>query len=146
MIKETELRIGNMIDWLPPIDGVDWEAIPVDHNDISLCATDNDSFNVNHRAITLSEDRLLKIGAINTISNDPSIKNYNLDIGIVDALGANIVVHITGYAIGRLPSDAKDKPGYIFWVGINGFYKEIRFMHGLQNLVFALTEKELEIK
>ena len=121
-MKSTELRIGN---WYMSVKF----KVPVkcDLSDLyNLCANSDGAYNdppidEMFEPIPLTEDWLKKFGFKRIIHRE-----YDW---ILDDIG--------------ICWDEDDK---CFWIEINGKEIELRYVHTLQNLYFALTGKELTIK
>lgn len=134
MIKANELRVGNLLEYHVNEEGMTWEPTAIDHQDIAWCTTDEDNFNKVHRPIPLTEDWLLKLGF--EVRESSTCKEWYI--------GMNEITHDWLFSITWLDRpeliNAPNAPFYR-----NGRHA-LRFVHQLQNLYFALTGKELEIK
>jgi hypothetical protein len=123
MIKANELRIGNLLNY-DTSEG-DVVVITTDFGTMQWATVDPKGFNLVHSPIPLTEDWLVKLGCIDTI--------YELKIKakrkiIQFKFSSKIVA--TGERCG--------------WYCVK--YKHIKYVHQLQNLYFALTGEELEMK
>ncbi len=131
MINEKDLRIGNLVEY-KITDKFDerkewWEVSEIDADDIhwlSKVDTKDDDF----RAIPLTEEWLLKLG-FELLYTGKFRKVYDfakdLRFGYSDNHGL------------------KNTPSAITFVG-NSF-SHIKYVHELQNLYFALTQRELTV-
>ena len=116
MIQVNELRIGNKLEYLTS--EKELVEATVDWQDLKWISEDPKGFNLVHKPITLTEEILLKCGFV-----------YDDEFGLFS-------LHpITLY-----------KQDGIFWYGLLFDNIEIKYLHQLQNLYFALTGEELEIK
>jgi hypothetical protein len=121
MIQANELRIGNKLNYLI-IDRLDerkewYEETTIDYEDISLCVDSNDYFNKHYAPIPLTEEWLLKFGAI----------KYETP-------------HDNQYRIGDRLFVIRE--GIIYDYGTN---VKLEFVHRFQNFMYELTNEELTI-
>jgi hypothetical protein len=118
MIQPNEIRIGNILNYTTDEDGL--FTTTIDWQDIKYCIEKNKDFNRHHSPIPLTEEVLLKCGfAEKTNKVYPTFSKNELDL-----------VSIRGeYFRAKPPIDV-----------------EIKSLHQLQNLFFALEGKELEYK
>lgn len=124
MIKANELRIGNLIlrNGFLIEEKEKFKETTVTHNDITACYVDNTSF----KPIPLTEEWLLKFG----FEKDNDFGNW----------------HLSAYEI--FSSGNRD---FVYWYNHSSddYYSDVRkinTVHQLQNLYFALTGQELELK
>lgn len=127
MVSANELRIGNKI--LRRNSNDYWIDTNVNLTYLSLVY----EFPEDYKGIPLSEETLLKCGFVND-----SYSNFNLYL--LDEYGAKseeyISIHFKDYA-------CKEYSG----AGFSDCYvEECKYLHQIQNLYFALTGKELEVK
>lgn len=131
MIQANELRIGNVVNYLIK-DELDerkewYDTHYIDVYDIKECVEDNDVFNKFHKPIRLTEEILFKCG----------FKDIYNKMWLILEGSPNIEINKSTFQVS-------------VWETINdeteGIYlNNIRYLHQLQNLYFALTGKELEI-
>jgi hypothetical protein len=134
MIKANELRIGNLVEY-KITDEFDerkewWEVSEIDADDIhwlSKVDTNDDDF----RAIPLTEEWLLKFGFSTT-----DYKNGY--IGIDHKVGGIITDFVLTY-----PLVIGEFQKHFIWEDSKFKYNELKYVHQLQNLYFALTNEEL---
>jgi len=127
MIKHTDLRCGNLFDYLI-VDKFDerkewYENTTIDPEDIRLCQDSNEYFNNYYKPIPLTEEWLLKFG----FERMPTNSEYDYKL---DDFHLNV--------------DPDLENGY--WVDGLGLMKSIQYVHQLQNLYKALSNEELTIK
>lgn len=135
-MKENELRIGNWIN----VGGELNQFTIADFCDIF--DNGNKWFKDLFKPIPLTEEWLLKFGfeEIETLHTHwKSDKGFFLN-GYVIFMEKNL-----GAIIGEKSNDYFYNHSYQYRNGI-GIIKEIKYLHELQNLYFALTGEELEIK
>jgi hypothetical protein len=132
MIKATELRIGNtiqyhLIDNIGPVEEhVDeWVETNIDWEDLQQVSENEEGFNEWHRPIPLSEEVLMRLGFE---------CSYKSNMHSVYSLGDG-------------------KISYYFWYGTGNSYLSIvgtkficNTVHHLQNIVHDLLGHELELK
>ena len=116
MITAKELRIGNYVRYI----GL------YDHYPVVKSITENDDDEID--PITITEEWLLKFGFERTYLSQFRSKFTHKDI------------HCIGYDFSYVID--KSMEGFT-WYG--RYVKDIKYIHQLQNLYFALTQKELEI-
>jgi hypothetical protein len=116
-MKETDLRIGNLVNY-ETLEG-DVLTNIIDWQDLKWLSEDEQSFNLAHSPIPLTEEWLLKFGFV---------KNNNNQFILMEG-GVDILFN-------------KDLNG---WTcdGINFSINMTEHVHQLQNLYFALTGTEL---
>ena len=117
-MKATELRLGNWVE--QPNDGV--TRVTAVLNDLQI-KTETGYVDKYCRPIPLTEEWLLKFG-------------FDLDI------------EDDGFQKGKYKVSVSDE-GCLFFIYIGYYPEEIaefKYVHQLQNLYFALTSEELEIK
>lgn len=131
MIKANELRTGNLLEYYIESDNLGWQFSTIEWQDIRESQEKNESFNSGYRGIDLTEKLLLMVG-YSVVNENSAGKRY-------------------GYIIeGNYRSDLV----LIFWKKTenkgkffrDGLRHEIKFLHSLQNIHFALTGEELTIK
>ena len=122
MIQAAQFRIGNLVEYRITDKFDDrkewWEVSEIDADDIhwlSKVDTEDEDF----RPIPLTEEWLLKFGFVKKLSN------YELE---------NFRFHV------NKPSNYD---GFLFCEGYSVITDKIHFVHQLQNLYFALNNKEL---
>lgn len=121
-MKAIELRIGNLVEY-KITDDLDeriewWELSTIDSDDLKIIQDDCD-----YRPIPLTEEWLLKFGFK---YNNPTYEWYDKSAVLfiqVNYLGFDLIAKFHNQVI-----------------------REIKYVHELQNLYFALTGKELKIK
>lgn len=125
MIQANQIRINNLIyndiGEIQPVYGVDEKSIltKVEENGWSIC--------FNPKGIPLTEEWLLKFGFEKGVDNVYFIKTKHFYLKIFQSIGHALC--------------SVDK--YSKAIKIND---DIKYVHQLQNLYFALTGKELTIK
>lgn len=120
MIKANELRIGNWVSLY--LNHSDVAEFQIDLADLNLIATDKKR---NYNPIPLTEDWLLKFGFEQVKSDYEDAETWDFNFGILYFDMANNAVKINGqYCLSNIPE----------------------YLHKLQNLYFALTGEELEMK
>ena len=119
-MEAKELRIGN---WVKDKDGR--QPIKIDLGD--FCYIERQGVE-DYEPISLTEEWLLKFGVNELLNQDVYRVNYTCY-----HKGTNCFNYCLGYY--------HDDQGYI-----DNIFKDIKHVHQLQNLYFALTGKELEIK
>lgn len=122
MIQPQELRIGNYVEYRIQDELDDrkewWELSIIDSTDLQILESRIDD---DYRAIPLTEEILLKFGYI---GNEPVFSEKST---------------IFTFGIHKIW-----KPFNIF---LDEYYRfEIKYLHQLQNLYFALTGEELKFK
>lgn len=128
MINATELRVGNAVNYLIKDDldeRKEWyDTYYIDADDIKECVEDNEVFNKFHKPIPLTEEILLKCGF--------SEKNKWFFKG--------------GIMLGYITTDENLQCEWNSgWDEPKWNLIDIKYLHQLQNLYFAMTGKELEI-
>lgn len=120
MIQKNELRIGNYVDFNGELAKISqlW-----DKEAMFKCG-DSDLYE-NLKAILLTEELLLKCG----------FKKRDRGIGWDKFIMGDIEITLAPTNKGKIPA-----------YHIKGEYVFIQALHKLQNLYFALTNKELEVK
>jgi hypothetical protein len=116
-LKAEELRIGNYLDYFLDEDDIDWSPTGMDWQDFKWISEEPDGFNNFHRPIELTEEWLLRFG---WEKKGP----YKWDN---DLMYDYLMTYPSGYTM-------------------NGVAYEIKYVHQLQNLYFALTNSELTLK
>ena len=123
MIKPNDLRIGNIVEYYINEEGIEWEASKLDWQDIRWASEANENFNKVNRGIPLTEDWLVKLGFVksewdNNNSFRKMVGNNDYTIVFYSSCVCEIGDIIT---------------------------KEIKHVHQLQNLIFAITGEELTV-
>ncbi len=126
-MKPNELRIGNLV-----------RAIHPDYNEkyLTVESIDIDSINIHFRKYDLSE-----------IKSIPITEEWLLNLGFMETDS----VQYDGLRAFEIPSWGRiiirnnklESDEYYF---LDGLLQDIYYIHQLQNLYFALTGEELEIK
>lgn len=125
MLKETELRIGNIVNYKNEnviVDRISTIGINSEYGETLYMSEEIEP-------IPITEDILLKCGFIEVFGVK---KEYKIKINKKeDILVYNLIVEETS-----------------IWTDYGGFYldNQINYIHQLQNLYFALTGNELTIK
>ena len=132
-MKENELRIGNLIEYRIQDDLDDrkdwWEVSKIDATDLCILESNID---YDFRPIPLTEEWLLKFGF-----NKEYQKGY---IGI-DVCNSDFVL-TEPLKMGEWQTNYT----FQFETGSVPKFKEIKYVHQLQNIYFALTGEELILK
>jgi len=131
-MKTTELRIGNIVNaykvGVCRVDGIESDILISTANDEYIPINDVDG-------IPLTEQWLLDLGLEKCIGRyGVYYKHYTLEGFRVWLLHD---IYGWGYTVGRKDFETGDT----YWVK-----NEVRYVHQLQNLFFALTQEELEVK
>jgi hypothetical protein len=125
-MKASELRIGNFITQIIYKDTHDEEKeILVDWQEIWWISKNTKSY----RPIILTEEWLLKFGFDKRISNCFKLNNFFIDLRYDDIL-------------------EKDRTIFSRWDNYHCLYfnlSDLKYVHQLQNLYFALTGEELTL-
>lgn len=129
-IEASELRYGNVFEYLIK-DSLDerkewYDTHYIDVYDIKECAEDNEVFNKFHKPIPLTEEILLKCGF--------EKKQHKIDIFEMGRI--RIWIGSRGQFIAYLIEEDSTNAHFI---------NSYQYLHQLQNLIHALTGKELEI-
>jgi len=122
MIKANELRIGNLLNY-DTSEG-DVVVITTDFGTMQWATVDPKGFNLVHSPIPLTEDWLVKLGFEKTMT-----WTYTIDL-----LGSLKLVYYLG------------EKGWSLGFKNYSDFSNLKYLHELQNLYFALTGKELEMK
>ena len=131
-MKARELMIGNIVmrrEFLPRnLDNCRFDEIVVTHNDINACYVSENDF----KFIPLTEEWLLKFGfdKVGIALTSIAIAPLNLPCTF------NLPNTPFSFCQGKL----------ILTTGTGDFCVNIEYVHQLQNLHFALTGEELELK
>ena len=132
-MKATELRIGNLIEYRIQDDLDDrkdwWEVSKIDATDLCILESNID---YDFRPIPLTEEWLLKFGFNKEYQKGYiGIDVYNSDFVLTEPLkmGEWQTNYTFQFETGSVPK-----------------FKEIEYVHQLQNLYFALTGEELVLK
>jgi len=118
-MKATELRIGNLVNCSDVVEqGVMLNVI--DWQDLKWLSEDEKGFNLVHKPIPLTEEKLLKFGFYKNIDTELFEKDgFQIDISVIKCL--------------------------FYLPEFGDWYKELEYLHQLQNLYFALTNEELTL-
>lgn len=131
-MKASELRIGNLVQY----GGVVNKVYLISHNYFQVESTDIPTFTANkNRAaepIPLTEEWLLRLGF--TKPNDWHC--YKLVIGDDELQNLESSLQVSFEGCGFVQ---------ICWGGINAYSAQVKYVHQLQNLYFALTGEELTL-
>lgn len=119
MIQPNELRIGNYVKHVPLNTGI---FVKIDSEEISYCESYPEEFNDNFKPIELTEEILLKCGFEKL--------EHLYKLHLLNSL--NLIYN-------------SEHNGWYLDIYHNTSKIELRYLHELQNLYFALTGKELEI-
>jgi len=125
MIAANELRLGNYCEYyiednMKKSDPGFWVKNKIDLQDIECCLNNKEHFDKYYRTMPLTAELLEKCGFEK--AND----NFG---GYLSPL----------YKVGRIRINDNE------WYN-SCFYTTVKYLHQLQNLIFALTGTELEIK
>ena len=116
-VSVTDLRVGNLLEYYIDTDYLGWQIFSVDWQDVRLCSEQNESFNADNRAIEITEDLLLKIGAIKLDFKDfPSFNLFGTQINFVNGIWIDYVSRV-----------------------------EIKGLHHMQNIFVFRNSEELQI-
>ncbi len=136
MIKASELRIGNLVKFSE--DGAVFEIETIDRSGFDVSGNgevtwiEADQF----EAISLTEDHLLKFGLI---------KKY-LENQFEDG-GFELKEDKTRwYSWVRGLFNLEIQPDGEIWIEVYSHYVHVKHVHQLQNIYFALTGEELELR
>jgi len=139
MINVKELRIGNLIEYhvIDNVDGTnEWVDNYVDYDDIGwLSLQKNDE---RYRPKVLTEEMLVKFGFAEMYATKNEHHPWVKKLGV-------------GKGIELYPPKEKSKypNAFNFVIGgvrVQSFVIAVQYVHQLQNLYFALTGEELELK
>jgi hypothetical protein len=132
MIKATDLRVNNLLEYYISTDNLGWIISEIDWQDIGECQENPISFNVDNRGVKLTEYWLLKFGFEEVFEG--KYKRYKIILLDTDIyLRPSLDKWFFGFK-----NNGED-------CEINDCY-EMGLVHELQNLIFALTKHELTIK
>jgi len=122
-MKASELRIGNLVNY----DTAEGDVLTnvIDWQDLKWLSEDKKGFNLVHNPILLTEDWLLKFGF-----------KYSLTLDDFMFKDKNDIFEMQPYKKGFLNS--------VTWCD-NEILQELKYVHQLQNLYFALTNEELTL-
>lgn len=116
MIQANELRIGNLLSYRNNV-------VKINLSDIDYVYTDNTGSQKYFKTIPITEEWLLKFGFD---------KSNRIDFGELKPCYANFSFALM----------IRHNSYFIDWIGGN---TEIKYVHQLQNLYFALTGEELTL-
>jgi hypothetical protein len=119
-MKAQELRIGNLVNY----DTAEGDVLPnvIDWQDLKWLSEDEQGFNLVHNPIPLTEEWLLRFGF-------KHLGNGKFSGGFKNMF--KISSHQFGIDF--------------YYGGIDPYYIKPHYVHNLQNLFFALTNKELTL-
>ena len=126
VIFPSDLRTGNIIEYFISTDDLGWLPTVVHWQDIRLCHEQNESFNLDHRKIPITEEMLLKLGFEVIYRSNFTLRldhKENFKFGA----GWNLV------------------NGHFHIRFIGEQFTNIKFVHQLQNLYFTITGFELQV-
>lgn len=129
MIHAKELRIRNLLNYDRFGES---RIVIIDHDHIRMCFDFNDEFNLYYKPIPITEEWLLKFGFEKGNNINVPINVYSLNLNL-DGI----------YSI--IKYDVKNKYVHLTQRGVSVYLKELENIHQLQNLYFALTQKELTL-
>lgn len=129
MIKATDLRVGNKLEYFINEEGIEWDETTVDAQDILWCQDKEETFNKVHRAIKLTEERLIKLGFERVVLEFPNmtIVRYNAPkrtFFLTEQFGFQLLLY----------NDREEE-----------ITIQVDEVHVLQNVYHAVTGRELEI-
>jgi len=130
MIKENELRVGNILNYITSENDI--VTAIIDWQDLKWINEDPKGFNLVHGAIPITEEWLVKFGFEKDL--DGSFVFGLISIFKDKRLKQNVYIYTEST---QSLSDGQ-------WVVINDL--KLQQVHQLQNLYFALTGDELTIK
>ncbi len=127
-LKATEFRIGNLVNYLI-IDELDkrkqwYEVSEIDHDDLYVLGI-KDEMNQDYQPIQITEKWLLNFGFLIVETNK-----------CVEAFRENF-----RYSIQQVNNSEQ-----WFWCDGKNVITNLKYIHQLQNLYFAITGEELTIK
>ena len=129
-MKATELRIGNYIKLM--LNHEDYETIQVTSDELVMV----DKKQADYEPLRLTEDWLLKHGF--------SVKNFDYSIPISECKVVWLTLipqdeECTAYSVCVTQTDEDEEDQ-------NVFLSDISYVHQLQNLYYAMANKELVLK
>jgi hypothetical protein len=129
-MEAKELRIDNWIKYNFKMQG--WKYVQVCANDFHNGFRDDKFVSINYKPIPLTEEWILKFGFDKDSDNDYCFKGFHLEDRNIDTF---------------LPVEKilKLKDNFGCWY-VGAYLRELKYVHQLQNLYFALTNEELIIK
>ena len=122
-VNPNELRIGNIV-LHPPKSRDEWFEINV--TAVHILSAANGMF---FQPIPLTEERLLKFG----------FKNTDNEIDYSDFVKSHVSINGCG-------SDKQEPFSFVLYINYREHKIEIKYVHQLQNLYFALTGEELQLQ
>lgn len=133
-MKATDLRIGNIVEYYIE-DSQTWERNIIDAQDLMVFEEKPDSFLKHHRPVLLSSERLSKMMYDDFVSfGDEKYKCF-LD----STKNMFISVLFDPFEEDRFNVFLEYSNNQVIMLN------PIKYLHELQNLVFALTGKEMEV-
>jgi hypothetical protein len=140
MIQVNELREGNLLQYFIGEEGYEWEPTKITYHDLRWCSEENENFNGVHKPIPLTEEWLLKLG----LHKADRVGRYGYIYRICEIDSCWCVEkdwredssHFFGIEYTDTVEELMDRSF--------NFSYELRYVHQLQNLIFALTGEELQ--
>lgn len=132
MLKETDLRIGNIVSYFVNEDGIEWDTTKIDWQDLKWVSLLSDDFNIFNRGLKITREILLKSGFVSVIK---CIYSLNLQTHYLELIEMPDGFYPILIQPAELSSEIEQR------VCLN----RITDIHQLQNLVFTLKWKELKI-
>jgi len=134
MIKQNDLRIGNMFLYYIGEDGCEWDTTRADCKDIQYCSEKNESFNALYKPMEITDDFLKKECGFK--ATHKNIRQYAKQLS--DNPQNSMVIC---FEDNENLQTCKVRL-YSQWT-INPYPLEIKYVHELQNLWHSLTKAEL---
>lgn len=120
VILPTDLRSGNTIECFISTDNLGWLPTVVDWQDIRLCHEQNESFNLEHRKIPITEKYLLSIKILENESINNSL-----------------------YCINRNSKNNKFEFCLLLQGGVKIFLSYLKYVNEFENIFYFLEGREL---
>ncbi len=141
LIRPEEIRKSNLFEYYIGEDGIEWQATPMDGQDILWCEENSKDFSKNHRPIKLTPDWLERGGF--EYDKDEGGWFYELmpDISTTTCLCIDLHVGINKNLASIVFKEKKTNA-----LHHHMYHVDCEFLHQLQNLYFALTNSELKFK
>jgi hypothetical protein len=117
MIQANELRIGNLLHW-----STNNEIVVVDSEHIRMCSVSQNDFNRLYKPIPITEESLLKFGFVTLYKSQFT---WKFELKDHPSIEVYLLPTVAFYIRGQHLTDFK-------------------YIHEIQNAVFALIQKELE--
>ncbi|MFN5833972.1 MAG: hypothetical protein ACK459_09590 [Akkermansiaceae bacterium] len=140
MIKANELRINNILNYTT----AENDILPttLDWQDIKWISEDPKGFNLVHEPIPLTEEWLLKFGFIKYEWNDSFFIKTKFGDLMIQFFKDEIHLFFT-----NVGADSQGMKMYgRKYLGNLNSTQNVKHVHQLQNLYFALTAQEIELK